>query len=134
MLLCDDVMFNNKARESASSIYLQPLTTSTATCCLKYCLPASVSLTLLSSGFSPISLFALFPLKHRKHHALFNVVFRNVQFFVPSCSSSTLIRSVHSSKHPQLTISYRPTLLTANYYSSLCLQAAEHLQPLELNT
>ena len=104
----------------ASSIFLQSLTPSTTTLTQKtVCLVLVLGLlTLLSSGFNPIPILALSPLRYRKHHhnhALSAVVFRKVQFLVPSCSSSTLLHSVHSSKHPQLTITYTPT--TPNYSS-----------------
>src|SRR6218665_1736259 len=49
-------------------MFLQPLTPSTTTYYLKDCLPGSVLLTQLSSGFSPIFLLALSPSKHLKHH------------------------------------------------------------------
>src|SRR6218665_686146 len=73
----------NKSLVFASSIFLQPLTPSTTTYYLKDCLPGSVLLTRLSTGFSPIFLLALSLSKHRKHHpnhALSPVVFRKVQF------------------------------------------------------
>ena len=66
---------------------------------LERLLPGSVLLTLLSSGFNPISLLALSPLRHRKHHPNHThspVVFRKVQFVSPSCLSTTLLYSVHS--------------------------------------
>ena len=71
---------------------------------LKDCLPNLALLTLLSS--QP---------KHRNNHpnhALSPVVFRQVQFWGPSCSSSkyTILHSAHSSKHPQLNVIY--TLMT----------------------
>src|SRR6218665_2344395 len=72
-------------------------------------LPGLVLLTLLS-------LLALSMLRHRKHHpdhTLSPVVFRKVQFLGPSCASSTLLHSVQSSKHNQLTIIYTP--MTLNY-------------------
>src|SRR6218665_2411256 len=109
---------------SAPLIFLQLLTPSTATYYLKDCPPCSVLLTRLSSGFSPIFLLAFSPSKHLKHHpnhALSPVVFRKVQFSGPYFSSSTLLHSVHSSKHPQSTIIY--TLMIPNY-SSLSLQTA----------
>src|SRR6218665_3579102 len=55
-------------------------------------------------------------LSHRKHHpyhTLSPAVFRKVQFLGPSCASSTLLHSVQSSKHHQLTIIYTP--MTPNY-------------------
>src|SRR6218665_4161054 len=91
---------------------------------LKDCPSGSVLLTRLSFGFSPIFLPALSPSKHRKHHlshALSPVVFRKVQFSGLCFLHSTLLHSVHSSKHPGLTIIY--TLMTPNY-SSLSLQPA----------
>src|SRR6218665_4034888 len=114
----------SKSLVSASLIFLQLLTPSTTTYYLKDCPPGSGLLTRLSSGFSPIFLLALSPSKHLKHHpnhALSPVVFRKVQFSGPYFSSSTLLHSVHSSKHPQSTIIY--TLMTPNY-SSLSLQTA----------
>ena len=113
----------NKSLVCASPIFLQPLTPSTTTYHSKDCLPGLVLLTLLSSGFNPASLLAPSPLRHRKHHPHHthsHVVFRKVQFSGPSCSSSTLLHSVHSSKHPQLTITYM--LMTPN--SSPSLQTA----------
>src|SRR6218665_2488717 len=55
----------NKSPVSASSIYMQPLTPSTASWNFKDCLPGSVLLTPLSSGFSfrSTSRLALSPLK-----------------------------------------------------------------------
>lgn len=47
--------------------------------------------------------------------------FTKVMFSAASCSSSTLLRPAHTSKHPQLTNTY--TLLTSNY-TSLPPQAA----------
>src|SRR6218665_3304355 len=107
-----------------SSIFSQPLRPSTTTYYLKGCLSGSALglLTRLSSRFSPIFLLALSPSKHLKHHpnhALSPVVFRKVHFSGPYFSSSTLLHSVPSSKHPQSTIIY--TLMTPNY-SSLSLQ------------
>src|SRR6218665_279980 len=99
-------------------MFLQPLTPSTTTYYLKYCLPGSVLLTWLSSGFSPIFLLALSSSKHRIHHpnhALSPVVFRKVQFSGPYFLSSTLLHSALSSKSPQSTIIY--TLMTPNYSS-----------------
>jgi len=114
----------NKSLVCASSIFLQPLTSSTTTYYLNDCLPGSVLLALLSSGFSPISLLALSPLRHRKHHPSHThspVMFRKVKF----CSSSTLFHSVHSSKHPQLTITYTP--MTPNYLSPSLPTASPNL-------
>src|SRR6218665_2456951 len=82
-----------------SSIYMQPLTPSVASCYFKDCLPGSVLQTLLSSGFSCTSLLALSPLKHRKHHSnesLSPVVFGKVRFLGFFCFSSTLLHSAHS--------------------------------------
>src|SRR6218665_1849257 len=77
-------------------MFLQPLTPSTTTYYLKDCLPGSVLLTQLSSGFSPIFLLALSPSEHLKHHhnhALSPVVYRKVQFSGPYFLSSTLPHS-----------------------------------------
>ena len=112
----------SKSPVSASLIFLQPSTPLITTSYSKDCLPGSVLLTLLSSGFNPIFLLVLFQLKHQKphpNHALSPVVFRKVLFLGLSCSSSTLLHSAHSSKHPQLTITYTPTIPN---YSSLSLQ------------
>ena len=71
----------NKSPVCASLIFLQPSTPLTTTYYSKDCLPGSVLPTLLSSGFRPISLPALSPLKHQKphrNHALSPVVFRKV--------------------------------------------------------
>src|SRR6218665_3044166 len=60
-----------KSLACASFIFLLPLTPSTTTFYSKDCLPGSaftLLLTLLSSGFNPISLLALSPLRHRNHH------------------------------------------------------------------
>src|SRR6218665_885798 len=84
----------------------------------KDCLPGSVLLTRLSTGFSLIFLLALSPSKHRKHHpnhALSPVVFRKVQFLGPYFLSSTLLHSALSSEPPRSTIIY--TLMTPNYSS-----------------
>src|SRR6218665_1117516 len=89
------------------TIFLQPLTPSTTTYYLKDCLPGSVLLTQLSSGFSPIFLLVLSPSKHLKHHpnhALSPVVFRKVQFSGPYFLSSTLLHSALSSEPPRSTI------------------------------
>src|SRR6218665_1367978 len=91
---------------------------STTTYYSKDCLPGSVLVTRLSTGFSPIFLLGLSPSKHRQHHpnhALSPVVFHKVQFWCPYFLSSTLLHSALSSKPPQSTIIY--TLMTPNYSS-----------------
>src|SRR6218665_3841389 len=117
-----------KSLLSASSIFLQHLTPSTTSYYLKdYLYLVRFLLTRLSSGFSPIFLLALYPSRHRNHNANHSLscttgvpqgsVLGPLQYIL----YSTLLHSVHSSKHPQLTIIY--TLMTPNY-SSLSLQTA----------
>ena len=107
----------------AFSIFLQPLTPSTTTYYSKDCLPGfgfrptGTALLWIQSYPSSRSI-SVKTSEHHPNHALSAVVFRKVQFLVPSCSSFTLLHSVHSSKHPQLTIAYTPN------YSSPSLQTA----------
>src|SRR6218665_2915599 len=80
-------------RHCASSIFLQPLTRHTINHNIItqkiVCLVSILGLlTLLSSGFNPIPLLTLSPLRQRSIIPISAVVFRKVQFLVPSCSSS----------------------------------------------